>query len=261
MKADPKREQRLRQMRFVLEQRDTEELLSIWTTNDRAEWTDDGFDAIGQILLDRLGSLPAQGPGPVPEKRARWRPGKRFAMVVAIVAVPLLALFLWRFFPWSILSREVLQDETRTIPLIPVTDPYLLVYETDRVRVSIGYEWYRLWMEAGIQDALDDGRSPESLRKRLAQVELALRSGEVVTLDGHDDRLLIATALEAGQAAVFDKRRQVDVTTIDMRTYGVMWSPWSGEGTRSFYLPGIPLFHLRGARFFEVIDWARQSLA
>jgi hypothetical protein len=76
-----------------------------------------------------------------------------------------------------------------------------------------------------------------------------------VPLDRYDDRWHIVAALEAGQAAVFDKRRGVSVTSIDMRTYGGVWCPVCGCGTRSFYLPGLPALDLRGVQFFEVIDW------
>jgi hypothetical protein len=43
-----------------LEEKDTNDLLSIWENNDREEWTDDAFEAIRMILLKRMGSLPAQ---------------------------------------------------------------------------------------------------------------------------------------------------------------------------------------------------------
>jgi hypothetical protein len=41
-------------------QKTTEELVEIWRTNDRVEWTDEAFDAIKEILLERLGELPPQ---------------------------------------------------------------------------------------------------------------------------------------------------------------------------------------------------------
>jgi hypothetical protein len=39
-----------------------EDLIAIWKKNDRAEWTNTTFDLIEEILLDRLGKLPAQDP-------------------------------------------------------------------------------------------------------------------------------------------------------------------------------------------------------
>jgi len=41
-------------------QKTTEELLEIWRTNDRVEWMDEAFEAIEQILKERLGELPPQ---------------------------------------------------------------------------------------------------------------------------------------------------------------------------------------------------------
>jgi hypothetical protein len=44
-----------------LREKDTEELLEIWEENNRAEWTEEAFDAIWSILYDRLGEVPEQG--------------------------------------------------------------------------------------------------------------------------------------------------------------------------------------------------------
>lgn len=41
--------------------RDTEELLKIWKTNDRVEWSDMAFEVLGEILKERLDVLPEQG--------------------------------------------------------------------------------------------------------------------------------------------------------------------------------------------------------
>jgi hypothetical protein len=43
-----------------LELKETDDLVEIWKRNDRKEWTDEAFDAIRIILIDRLGSLPDQ---------------------------------------------------------------------------------------------------------------------------------------------------------------------------------------------------------
>jgi len=37
-----------------------EELLEIWKTNDRVEWTDEVFEVIQEILLEKLGYVPPQ---------------------------------------------------------------------------------------------------------------------------------------------------------------------------------------------------------
>lgn len=40
--------------------KDTDELIEIWETNNRYEWTDTAFDVVHQILLNRIGKLPEQ---------------------------------------------------------------------------------------------------------------------------------------------------------------------------------------------------------
>jgi DNA-directed RNA polymerase subunit M/transcription elongation factor TFIIS len=40
--------------------KDTDELLDIWQTNNRFEWTAMAFDAVRQILQNRIGQLPEQ---------------------------------------------------------------------------------------------------------------------------------------------------------------------------------------------------------
>lgn len=51
----------LRNQIFVnLNSKDTEELLDIWKTNDRVEWSDLAFDVLKEILSQRMDSLPNQ---------------------------------------------------------------------------------------------------------------------------------------------------------------------------------------------------------
>ncbi len=40
--------------------KDTEELLAVWQTNNRVEWSDLTFEVIDEILKKRIGELPAQ---------------------------------------------------------------------------------------------------------------------------------------------------------------------------------------------------------
>jgi hypothetical protein len=40
--------------------KETDELLELWSENDRTEWSDDAFEAIHSILLQRLGNVPPQ---------------------------------------------------------------------------------------------------------------------------------------------------------------------------------------------------------
>ena len=43
-----------------LDSKETEELINIWTTNNRAEWTDEAFEIIEEILTERKQELPTQ---------------------------------------------------------------------------------------------------------------------------------------------------------------------------------------------------------
>jgi hypothetical protein len=51
---------RIQQIRNNLETYDTEYLENIWETNDQCEWSPETFEAIRQILLERIGSVPVQ---------------------------------------------------------------------------------------------------------------------------------------------------------------------------------------------------------
>lgn len=58
--------QSLREVIYTsLQQRETEELLAIWKQKDRERWTDIAFEAIHDILVERLGSVPEQDGGEV----------------------------------------------------------------------------------------------------------------------------------------------------------------------------------------------------
>ncbi len=43
-----------------LDSKDTEELLDIWETNDRVEWSDLAFEVLKDILAERVNTLPQQ---------------------------------------------------------------------------------------------------------------------------------------------------------------------------------------------------------
>mgnify|MGYP001765793999 CR=1 FL=1 len=48
--------------------KDTEELLDIWHSNDRAEWTDTALEIVREILIKRLGELPSQDDISTPDR-------------------------------------------------------------------------------------------------------------------------------------------------------------------------------------------------
>jgi tetratricopeptide (TPR) repeat protein len=53
-------EKRVARIRSILKIRDTEDLLAIWTANNRDEWTDEAFIAIQAILRERVEEIPPQ---------------------------------------------------------------------------------------------------------------------------------------------------------------------------------------------------------
>lgn len=56
---------RIKQTRASLETRATKDLLEIWHRHDADEWTDEAFQAVHDILSDRLGSVPEPDPSQV----------------------------------------------------------------------------------------------------------------------------------------------------------------------------------------------------
>jgi len=55
-----------KQLRSNFDQKTTDELIEIWKTNNRVDWSDAVFEVVREILLERLPELPAQNP-PVTE--------------------------------------------------------------------------------------------------------------------------------------------------------------------------------------------------
>jgi hypothetical protein len=47
-------------MHAIWVQKDTEELLAVWKKNDRVSWSDNTFEVVRQILIERTGSVPPQ---------------------------------------------------------------------------------------------------------------------------------------------------------------------------------------------------------
>ena len=51
----------LREQNFKsLNLKETDELLEIWKTNDRTEWSDTAFEVIEALLNERIGQIPSQ---------------------------------------------------------------------------------------------------------------------------------------------------------------------------------------------------------
>jgi hypothetical protein len=66
----------INEIRTSMQIKDTDELIRIWQSNNHYEWTDEAFTVIREILLERLGEIPAQNepvydtPGEMPKNEA-----------------------------------------------------------------------------------------------------------------------------------------------------------------------------------------------
>jgi uncharacterized membrane protein (DUF2068 family) len=80
------------QLRRDLNQKSTQELLQIWSQNDRESWSDDAFDAIHELLTGRGETPPPQGPplvkAGIAQPDRRERPGcvTAFALLMGFAA-------------------------------------------------------------------------------------------------------------------------------------------------------------------------------
>jgi hypothetical protein len=98
-----------------MQDKGTDELLQIWTQNDRSEWTDTAFSVIEEVLLERLGEIPPQGTQKTFEKKSqgstfRWLQSRpAIAAVGAVVAIlgTLITPVLWFYPDYSICSIDV----------------------------------------------------------------------------------------------------------------------------------------------------------
>jgi hypothetical protein len=68
-----------------LNERETDDLLKIWEENDRNMWTETAFQAIHNILQERLGSVPPQKEAP-PKKITRARPLIKSDRIISLSA-------------------------------------------------------------------------------------------------------------------------------------------------------------------------------
>ena len=213
---EPSQEQRLIQLRALWEGRSTEDLLEVWKQNNRHEWTDEVFEVISQILLDRLGTVPPQDGTPVSTPSKPTHPVHRVVLAVTLVALLVTAYLL--FFRRG--SVQVLRDETQTITLTRPLNPKHLLYENDIVQISIGDDQF-------------------------------LTYSNTISLTDHNIAGLVAAFLEEGQAVVFDKRSQSYTNTVQRRTYEYLCGPLCCGGFYYFHLPDSNLFNPNGTLFLE----------
>jgi hypothetical protein len=110
-----------------MQQKDTWELMQIWLNNDRQEWSDDAFDIVHTILMERVGSVPEQIPEDSdseaelmhdPEKMVRiaiW--SNTLAWIILVAGALLFAgNFLYHYFSRWMLANGILPPSfTRTV--------------------------------------------------------------------------------------------------------------------------------------------------
>ena len=122
---------------------------------------------------------------------------------------------------FSFRSRvEVLRDVTQTITLTQSLNPKHLIYENDIVQISIGYDQFLVY-------------------------------SDTISLTNRNLEGFAAAMLKEGQAAVFDKRSQSYVNTIQQRTYEYLCGPLCCGGFYYFNLPDGNLFNPNGTQFLE----------
>ena len=66
------------EIRSRMTPKDTDELLEIWRTNNRFDWSDDAFDVIEQILKERGVEIPEQNK-PISEPKEEENNGYDFS--------------------------------------------------------------------------------------------------------------------------------------------------------------------------------------
>jgi hypothetical protein len=77
----------------TMQNKTTEELLEIWTTNDRGQWSDAAFDAVLQTLSERNVIIPPQNAAitssPIPGRYKGVRGWLRFFCITLTIILPL----------------------------------------------------------------------------------------------------------------------------------------------------------------------------
>jgi hypothetical protein len=169
----------------------------------------------------------------------------------------------------------VLRDERLTIQLIPSDHPKQLIYETEQVRIQVGYDDFEAYGERRMRGEFDgpafldeaeslDGtqQDPEQreamiwpYREWIMSIEEKFEGQDEVILDIDEDDIFVANMLETGRASVFDKRTRREVQTIRMHARESICGMLCGGGYRYFYLPTRTLLSPFGILFLEVQDW------
>lgn len=181
--------------------------------------------------------------------RANWPVG---------VMVLLMALWLRYAFGPMLAGVERWEDRTVAVRLTPSAHPNQMVYEDERVRISIGYDDFRDYLLEQIDPneplGVQENRV-RSLTEWQQQVIASFASGESYILGSHPgDEHLIVAMLEHGQVALSDKRHNRTIHTIYVHHWGYAAGEWNTGAGRAFLFPLSP-FLLDDPRFFGVTDF------
>ena len=77
--------------------KETSELVSIWVRNDRSEWTDEAFEIIRDILVERLGNVPPQEQSALKStsrRKKRVKEKRKTSLVEILVFSPMLVVMI-----------------------------------------------------------------------------------------------------------------------------------------------------------------------
>ena len=102
--------------------KETEELLEIWSDNDRLEWSDEAFEAIRVILLERLGEVPPQAAAKSTPKQRKVvnEKGKLPFTISLMIAAFLIAIVLLNP-PNEQKPLTIVQATSTALPIIEIT--------------------------------------------------------------------------------------------------------------------------------------------
>lgn len=112
MKRSPEVDTLRDQIRQSMLSRETDELLEIWRLQDHSEYTDDAFEVVHEILLDRLGQIPPGQELPMenqPDSKGENPYHDDSRLVAIAVWAKIISWFVLGVFLLSFIGRVVLE--------------------------------------------------------------------------------------------------------------------------------------------------------
>ncbi len=119
-------DQRTEEIKKRMEEKTTEELLQIWVTNNRSEWSDDAFNVVRQILSERKAPIPPQNAQPAkPNMKVPGKGFRTWAIVLLILGL--------------IAQGKMILVVADTLPLLAACVAVSIV-----LGPAVAFIWYRL---------------------------------------------------------------------------------------------------------------------